>query len=61
MASKNDGLYRLLVKEDAILEWGQVLAYGTVVAIAAATLHGHWRQTDMSAAIVVGGLALASS
>jgi hypothetical protein len=60
LASKNDGLYRLLVKEDAILEWGQVLAYGTVVAIAAATLHGHWRQTDMSAAIVVGGLALAS-
>ena len=60
LASRNDGLYRLLVREDAILEWAQVLAYGTVVAIAAANLPGHWRQRDISAAIVVGGLALAS-
>ena len=60
LASRSDGLYRLLVKEDAILEWGQVAAYGTVVAIAAATLRGLWRRRDMSALIVVGGLALVS-
>jgi hypothetical protein len=60
LASRNDGLYRLLVKEDAILEWAQVAAYGTVVAIAAATLRGHWRHGDMSAVVVAGGLALVS-
>ena len=60
MASRNEALYRLLVKEDALLEWGQVLAYGATVAIAAATLRGHWRQREMSAVIVVGGLALVS-
>ena len=60
LASTNGGLYRLLVKEDAILEWGQVLAYGGVVVIAVATLNGHWRQRDIGAALVVGGLALIS-
>ena len=60
LASMNEGLYRLLVKEDAILEWGQVLAYVAVVAIAAATLRCHWRQRDVSAAIVLGGLAVVS-
>ena len=60
LASRNAGLYRLLVREDAILEWGQVLAYGVVVVIAVATLGGHWRQRDIGAALVVGGLALIS-
>jgi hypothetical protein len=60
LASRNEGLFRLLVKEDAILEWGQIAAYGTVVAIAAATLRDHWRQGDVSAVVVVGGLALIS-
>ncbi len=60
LASMDEGLYRLLVKEDAILEWGQVLAYGAVVVIAAATLRGHSRRGDVSAAVVVGGLALVS-
>jgi hypothetical protein len=60
LASRDEGLYRLLVKEDAILEWGQVLAYCAVVVIAAATLRGHWRQGDVSAAVVIAGLALVS-
>jgi hypothetical protein len=60
LASRNEGLYRFLVREDAILEWGQVLAYGAVVVIAVATLGGHWRQRDIGAALVVGGLALIS-
>jgi hypothetical protein len=59
-ASMNEGLYRLLVKEDAVLEWAQVLAYGAVVVIAAATLRAHWRHRDSSAAVVVAGLALVS-
>jgi len=60
LASRDEGLYRLLVKEDALLEWGQVLAYGVVVVIAAATLRGHWREGAISAAVVIAGLALVS-
>lgn len=60
LASRNDDLYRLLVKEDAILEWSQVAAYVSVVGIAAATISSHWRQRDVRAVVVVGGLALVS-
>jgi len=35
LASRSDGLYRLLVREDALLEWTQVLAYVFVAATAA--------------------------
>ena len=60
LASRSEGAYRLLVKEDAILEWAQVLAYAAVVAIAAVTLRDHWRRGDTSATIVAGGLAVFS-
>lgn len=60
LASRDDDLYRLLVKEDAILEWSQVVAYLSLVAIAAGTIRGHWRHRDLSAVVVVGGLALVS-
>ena len=60
LASGNDRVYMLLVKEDAILEWGQVAAYGLAVGISAATLRGLWRRGDTSAVIVLGGLTLVS-
>ena len=57
VASRNDRLYRLLVKEDALLEWGQVGAYVVGVAIALLTVRATWRRGDSVAAVVLVALA----
>lgn len=59
-ASLSDPLYRLLVREDAVLEWMQVVAYLSVVGIAIVAGPRLWRlRTPLPAAVVVG-LAVAS-
>jgi hypothetical protein len=60
LASRSDGLYRLLVREDALLEWAQVIAYLVVVATAATVAPRLWRHGDHVAASVVVGLGLVS-
>ena len=60
LASRSDGLYRLLVREDALLEWTQVLAYVFVAATAAVAAPRLWRHGDEAAACVVVGLGLLS-
>ena len=55
-ASRSDGAYRLLVKEDGVVEWAQVFFYVTVIALAAVTLRDLWRR-ERTTAIAVAGLA----
>jgi hypothetical protein len=60
LASRSDGLYLLLVREDALLEWTQVLVYISVVATAATVAPRLWRHRDYVAACVAVGLGLVS-
>ena len=60
LAARWDGLYRLLVREDALLEWTQVIAYLVIVATALTAAPGLWRQGDHVATGVVVGLGLVS-
>jgi hypothetical protein len=60
LASRSDGLYRLLVREDALLEWTQVIAYLFVIAMAATGAPRLWRHGDHVATCVVVGLGLVS-
>lgn len=60
VASTSDRLYRLLVKEDALLEWAQVGAYFGVVAIALPTLRTIWQRGDSAAVVVLLALATLS-
>jgi hypothetical protein len=60
LASRSDGLYRLLVREDAVLEWAQVIAYLLVVAMAVTAAPRLWRRGDHVATCVVVGLGLVS-
>ena len=60
LASRSDRLYRLIVREDALLEWAQVLAYLVVVATAATAAPRLWRHGDHVAVCGVVGLGLVS-
>jgi hypothetical protein len=60
LATLSDGLYRFLVREDALLEWIQVVAYLTVVAIAVKSAPRLWRRGDRLASLVVIGLGVIS-
>ena len=60
LAARSDGLYRLLVREDALLEWTQVIAYLVGIATAVAAAPHLWRRRDHDATLVVVGLGLAS-
>lgn len=59
-ASRSDRLYRFLVREDALLEWTQVVAYLSIVAIAIVAVPRLWRCGERLSAAVVIGLAVAS-
>jgi hypothetical protein len=56
-ASRSEGAYRLLVKEDGVLEWAQVVSYVAVIAVGALSMRDLWRR-ERASAIVVAGLAL---
>ena len=58
LAARSDGLYRLLVREDALLEWTQVIAYLLVITTAVAAAPHLWRRKDHVATVVVVGLGL---
>ena len=60
LSSRSEGLYRLLVREDAILEWSQVAAYGAAVTIAVITVRKHRRDADLRSVMMVGTLAVVS-
>jgi hypothetical protein len=60
LAALSDGLYRFLVREDALLEWLQVVAYLIVVVIAVTAAPRLWRRGDRLASIVVIGLGFIS-
>jgi len=60
LAARSEGIYRLLVREDALLEWSQVVAYLLVVATAATAAPYLWQHGDHGAAWVVVGLGLVS-
>lgn len=60
LAARSDGLYRLLVREDALLEWTQVMAYLVVVATAITAAPRLWRRGQHLATCVIVGLGLVS-
>jgi hypothetical protein len=60
LASRREGLYRLLVREDAVLEWAQVTAYVAVLVLAALGVPRLWGAGDRTAAVVVVVLAAAA-
>ena len=60
IASRSERLYRLLVQEDALLEWGQVVAYVCVVALAVVAVPRLWRRGAALSVTVLLGLALVS-
>jgi hypothetical protein len=57
LASRRDDLYRLLVHEDALLEWAQVAAFVVVVVLAFLAAPRLWGDGDRAAAVVVAALA----
>lgn len=57
LASRRDDLYRLLVHEDAVLEWAQVAAFLGVVVLAVLGAPRLWGDGDRAAAVVVAALA----
>ena len=60
LAARSDGLYRLLVREDLLLEWTQVIAYLLVFAMAVIAAPRLWPRRDHVATFVVVGLGLVS-
>lgn len=61
LASRREGLYRLLVHEDSVLEWAQVLAYVVVVAVGVIGAPRLWRGGDRAGTAVVVVLATAAA
>lgn len=57
LASRREELYRFLVREDSVLEWAQVLAYGVTVGVGIIGGPRLWRSGDRLAAGVVVSLA----
>ena len=60
VASRHEGVFRFLVREDSVLEWAQVVTYAAVVVIAAVSLHQLLRHARYERAFVVVGLGLFS-
>jgi lysylphosphatidylglycerol synthetase-like protein (DUF2156 family) len=61
LASRREGLYRLLVREDAVLEWAQVLAYVLAVALGVVGGPRLWRRGERAGTAVVVVLAAAAA
>jgi hypothetical protein len=60
LASRSEGFYRCLVREDWLLEWVQVIAYLSVVAVALVGAAHLWPVGERVATFVVIGLGVAS-
>jgi len=58
LAARRPDLYRYLVREDSLLEWGQVIAYGAVVVLALVRAPSLYRRGDRAAASVLVVLAI---
>jgi len=58
LAARRSGLYRFLVREDSMLEWGQVLAYVAVIGWAFVRAPSLYRHGDRAAAAVLVILAV---
>ena len=53
VASASPGLFRLLVREDGVLEWAQVVAYVALVAVVAVSVRASWRRERKAALVMV--------
>ena len=60
VTARSDDLFRLIVREDALLEWAQVIAYIAAVGIALLEIPRVWRSGDTLATFVLVCLALLS-
>jgi hypothetical protein len=60
VASRSAGLYRVLVREDALLEWAQVIAYVWVIAFALVATPRLWRSGYQISTLVLVALAFVS-
>ena len=60
LAARSHDLYRLIVQEDALLEWAQVIAYVAAVWIAVAAIPRVWHSGEAIATFALVGLALVS-
>ena len=60
LASRSTDLYRLLVREDALFEWAQVIVYLYVIGFALVAAPRLWRSGCPTSTAVIGGLALVS-
>lgn len=58
LATRWDRVYRVLVREDAVLEWAQVLAYLCAGAIGVLTIRRLWLVGDAAPALVLACLSL---
>ena len=58
LTARSDRLYLLLVQEDALLEWAQVLAYLCAASVGVLLIRRLWRLGDAAAALVLASLAL---
>ena len=60
LVSRSTGLYRVLVREDGLLEWAQVIAYVWVIALAVVAAPRLWRSGYPRSTLVVVALAFVS-
>ena len=60
LVSRSTGLYRVLVREDGLLEWAQVIAYVWVIAFAVVAAPRLWRSGYPRSTLVVVALAFVS-
>lgn len=60
VASRYEGVYRFLVREDSVLEWAQVVTYAVVVVVASVSMRPLRRASRYKRLFIVVGLGLFS-